>query len=101
MSEIIELLLPFLRVVAPILLVGITIAINRLLGWSYPWGGVSCAIILLALIFTIQYIDSLFPGTPSSTEALDSIFDIAVPILFLAITISLDYAVLNILRKKN
>ncbi|WP_317503544.1 hypothetical protein [Idiomarina sp. HP20-50] len=98
MSESTDLLTSLFRILAPILFIAFIVLINRKIGLKYPLGALSCIGIFVVAYFGIDLFDKYVLGTIDETGPLDSIFDVAVPILLGFITVVVDYTTLLVLR---
>lgn len=86
-----ELFIEVLRIVLPIALIGGVVLVNRLIGLKYPLGALSCIAVFCLFYFGIELIGSYATDKESTPEPLDSIFDVAVPVLLGVITLWADF----------
>ena len=85
-----ELFTEVLRIVVPIALIGGVVLVNRLIGLKYPLGALSCIAVFCLFYFGIELISSYATDKESTPRPLDSIFDVAVPVLLAVITLWAD-----------
>lgn len=98
MSESTDLLTSFLRILVPILFIAFIVLVNRKIDLKYPLGALSCIAIFLFAYFGMELFSTHILGNVHETGPLDSIFDVAVPVLLGFITVVADYTTLMVLR---
>ncbi len=90
----------FLYVLAPILLVAVTVIINRGINLKYPMGVVSCGLIALVLCLAVQLFDHYVLQVEQIAGPLDDIVNVAVYAVIIAVAVLADWLINRNKRNK-